>query len=111
MDVAAWGGWSVLCWGSQLAQSQDGDILGFFVSLFIAATAEGRGRSLDRCGYKWSYMERTIVLFWVLDWQKAKMEIYCAFAFLSFASALTMQPLKIAKGLGLEADTSDSSSS
>ena len=27
--------------GSRLAQSQDGDMLGFFVSLFVVATAEG----------------------------------------------------------------------
>jgi hypothetical protein len=109
MDVVAWEGWKVLCWSSQLAQSQDGDVPCSFVSFFVLATTEGRERSLDRFRYGRSYMGRMIVLFWVLDWRKAKMEMYCAFAFLSFA--LTMQPLKVAKGLELEADTSDSSSS
>jgi hypothetical protein len=41
INVVAWEGWAVLCWGSRLAQSQDGDMLGFFVSLCGVATAEG----------------------------------------------------------------------
>jgi hypothetical protein len=93
--------------GSRLAQSQDGDMLGFFVSLFVVATAEGceKVSTLMRIRMEFHGKDGRFCLGSQIG--KRPRWRYT----LLLLSRWTLRPPKVAEGFELEADNSESSSS